>query len=155
MSGQGRGTEAPWWIPANGWMGIFLRAWKNTGEQRLSLVAAGVAYYLLLALFPAVAAFVSSYGLVENPADVTRHVRALSSLLPASTVEVIGDELHQIVSASSNSLGVGAVIGILIALWSSLRGMAGMMSALNIAYHQRERRGFLRYNVTALLLTVL
>jgi membrane protein len=78
-------------------------------RAKTSLVAAGVAYYLLLALFPAMAAFVSSYGLVENPADVTRHVRALSSLLPASTVKVIGDELHQIVSASSNSLGFGAV----------------------------------------------
>ena len=78
-------------------------------RAKTSLVAAGVAYYILLALFPAMAAFVSSYGLVENPADVTRHVRALSSLLPASTVKVIGDELHQIVSASSNSLGFGAV----------------------------------------------
>jgi membrane protein len=155
MLGRGRGTEALWQIPSIGWVAIFCRAWKNTGEQRLSLVAAGVAYYLLLALFPAVAAFVSSYGLVENPADVTRHVRALSSLLPASTVNVIGNELHQIVSASNNSLGFGAVVGILIALWSSLRGMAGMMSALNIAYHQPERRGFLKYNVTALLLTML
>ena len=66
----------------------------------------------------------------------------------------IGDELAQLVSASSKSLGLGAVIGIAIALWSGVRGMTGMMTALNIAYAQPERRGFIAFNATALVLTV-
>jgi membrane protein len=111
-------------------------------------------YYLLLALFPALAALISVYGLVANPADVTNSVQSLSGMLPPSTVELIGGGLQQLVSASSKSLGVGAVIGIAIALWSGVRGMTGIMTALNIANGQPEGRGFIRFNTTALLLTV-
>jgi membrane protein len=151
---RGREAEAPWQITARGWAHILYRVWKDTGKKNLSLVAGGVTYYLLLALFPALAALVSVYGLVANPADMTKSVQSLSGMLPPSTVKLIGDELHQLVSASSKSLGLGAVIGIVIAIWSSVRGMTGMMTALNIAYAQPERRGVIRFNVTALVLTV-
>jgi membrane protein len=151
---RGREAEAPWQIPARGWADILRRAWKDTGKRNLSLVAGGVTYYLLVALFPAFAALVSVYGLVANPADVANSVQSLSGMLPPSTVQLIGDELAQLVSASSKSLGLGAVIGIAIALWSGVRGMTGMMTALNIAYAQPERRGFIRFNATALVLTV-
>jgi membrane protein len=135
-------------------MNILFRVWKDTGKKNLSLVAAGVTYYLLLALFPALAALVSVFGLVANPADMTKSVQSLSGMLPPSTVTLIGDGLQQLVSASHKSLGLGAVIGIVIALWSGVRGMTGMMAALNIAYAQKERRGFIRFNVTAMVLTV-
>src|SRR3984893_12275681 len=151
---RGRAAEAPWQIPAHGWADILRRAWKNTGKRNLSLVAGGVTYYLLLAVAPALAALVSVYGLVADPADVASSVQSLSGMLPPSTVELIGDEFAQLVSASSKSLGLGAVIGIAIALWSGVRGMTGMMTALNIAYAQPERRGFIRFNATALVLTV-
>ena len=150
----GREAEAPWQIPARGWADILRRAWKDTGKRNLSLVAGGVTYYLLVALFPAFAALVSVYSLVANPADVANSVQSLSGMLPPSTVELIGDELAQLVSASSRSLSLGAVIGIAIALWSGMRGMTGMMTALNIAYAQPERRGFSEFNATALVLTV-
>ncbi|HVC54030.1 MAG TPA: YihY/virulence factor BrkB family protein [Stellaceae bacterium] len=153
---QSRGNEAkaPWHIPARGWADILSRAWKGTSKRNLSLVAGGVTYYLLLALFPALAALVSVYGLVANPADVTNSVQSLSGMLPPSTVALISGGLQQLVSASSKSLGLGAVIGIAIALWSGVRGMTGIMTALNIAYGQPEGRGFIRFNTTALLLTV-
>jgi membrane protein len=150
---RGHEAHAPWKIPVRGWTDILRRVWKDTGKRNLSLVAGGVTYYLLLAVFPALAALVSVYGLVANPADVAKSVQSLSGMLPSSTVEVIGEELQQLVSASSRSLGFGAVIGIVIALWSGVRGMRGMMAALNIAYDQPEGRGFIRFNVTALLLT--
>jgi membrane protein len=151
---RGHEADAPWQIPARGWADILRRAWKDTAERNLSLVAGGVTYYLLLALFPALAALVSVYGLVANPAGVTKSVQSLSGMLPPSTVQLIGDRLAQLVSASSKSLSLGAVIGVAIALWSGVRGMTGMMTALNIAYDQRERRGFVRFNATALVLTV-
>jgi membrane protein len=151
---RGREAEAPWQITARGWADILYRVWKDTGKKNLSLVAGGVTYYLLLALFPAVAALVSVYGLVADPADMAKSVQSLSGMLPPSTVKLIGDELRQLVSASSKSLGLGAVIGIVIAIWSSVRGMTGMMTALNIAYAQPERRGFIKFNATALVLTV-
>ena len=152
---RGREAEAPWQIPAGGWADILRRAWKDTGKRNLSLVAGGVTYYLLLALFPALAALVSVYGLVANPADAAKSVQSLSGMLPQSTVELIGGELRQLVSASDKSLSLGAVTGILIALYSSVRGMTGMMAALNIAYGQSERRGYIRFYATALLLTVM
>jgi membrane protein len=151
---RGREAETPWRMPARGWADILRRAWKDTGKRNLSLVAGGVTYYLLLALFPALAALVSVYGLVANPADVAKSVQSLSGMLPPSTVELIGGELTQLLSVSSKSLGLGAVIGIVIAFWSGVRGMTGIMTALNIAYDQPERRGFIRFNATALLLTV-
>jgi membrane protein len=135
-------------------MDILHRAWKGTVERNLSLVAGGVTYYLLLALFPGLAAVISIYGLFANPAEIAKSVQSLSGMLPPSTVVMIGDGLTQLTSASSKSLGLGAVIGIVIALWSGVRGMIGMMTALNIAYDQPELRGFLRFNATALVLTV-
>lgn len=155
QQGQGRGVETPWQMPVRGWADILLRTWKDTGNKDLSLVAAGVAYYLVLALFPALAALVSLYGLFVNRTDMTKDVQSLAGMLPSSTVKLIGDELRQLVSASSRSLSVGAVIGIVIALASSVRGMTGMMAALNIAYGQPERRGYIRFYATALLLTVI
>lgn len=151
---RGRDADAPWQIPVRGWLDILRRAWKGTADRNLSLVAGGVTYYLLLAVFPGVAALVSVYGLVANSADVAKVVQSLSGLLPPSIVGLVGDELTQLASASRPSLGLGAIIGIVIALWSSVRGMAGMMAALNIAYDQPERRGFIRFNATALALTV-
>jgi len=151
---RGRESDAPWQITARGWGDILYRVWKDTGKKNLSLVAAGVTYYLLMALFPALAALVSVYGLIADPAEMTKRVQSLSGMLPPSTVNLIGDELQQLVSASNRSLGLGAVVGIVIALWSGVRGMTGMMTALNIAYAQEERRGFLRFNITALALTV-
>lgn len=151
---RGHGAKAPWQISVRGWAGILHQVWRDTSKKNLPLVAGGVTFYLLLALFPALAALVSIYGLIANPADMAKSVQSLSSMLPPSTVKLIGDELHQLVSASSKSLGLGAVIGIVIALWSGVRGMTGMMTALNIAAAQPEERGFIRFNVTAVGLTV-
>jgi membrane protein len=147
-------ADAPWQMPARDWMDILRRTWKDTCKKNLSLVAAGVTYYLLLALFPALAALVSVWDLVARPADVTKSVQSLSGILSPSTVRLISTELHQLVSASSKSLGLGAVISIVIALYSGVRGMTGMMAALNIAYDQPEGRGYIKFYATALLLTV-
>src|SRR5579862_6699070 len=117
---------------------ILRQAWKDSGRKDLSLVAAGVTYYLLVALFPALAALISVYGLVENPAGMTKDIQSLSGLLPPSIVRLASLTLRELISASSGSLGLGAIIGIGIALFSGMRGMTGMMAALNIAYGQTE-----------------
>ncbi len=139
---RGHEAESPWQVSVRGWMDILRRAWTTSAERNLSLVAGGVAYYVLLALFPTLAALVSIYGLVANPVDVVMHTHALSGILPASAVAALDNELHQLSNTSSKSLGLGAVIGFFIAVWSALRGMRGFISALNIAYGQPERRGF-------------
>ena len=151
---RGREAETPSRMQSRSWTDILRQAGKNTYEKNLSLVAGGVAYYLLFALFPAAAALISLYCLVANPADVMKHVQSLSGMLPSSTVKLIGVALNQLVSVSSKSLGLGAIIGIVIALWSGLNGMTGMMTAITIAYAQPERRGFLRFYVTGVLLSL-
>jgi membrane protein len=150
---RGRRAQGPWQIPVRGWADILRRAWQGARTRNLSLVAGGVTYYLLVALFPALAALVSVYGLATNPADVAKSVLALSDMLPPAAVALIGRELAELVAVSNRSLGLGAVIGFAIALWSSVRGMTGLIAALNIAYDQPERRGFVRLYATALLLT--
>ena len=134
---------------------ILRQTWKDIGKKDLSLVAAGVTYYLLVALFPALAALISVYGLVENPAGMTKDVQSLSGLLPPSIVRLANAALRELISASSGSLGLGAIIGIWIALFSGMRGMTSMMAALNIAHGQTETRGYVRFYATALLLAVL
>jgi membrane protein len=134
---------------------ILRQTWKDIGKKDLSLVAAGVTYYLLVALFPALAALISVYGLVENPAGMTKDVQSLSGLLPPSIVRLANAALRELISASSGSLGLGAIVGIGIALFSGMRGMTSMMAALNIAYGQTETRGYVRFYATALLLSVL
>jgi len=141
-------------IPVRVWKDIIRRAWKDFQDKHLSLVAGGVTYYLILALFPGLAALVSLYGLIADPAQIEAQLNSLGGFLPDSATQLIGAELHQLASASGGALGIGVVAGILVALWSASRGMSGMITALDIAYGQPEHRGFFRFNMIALLLTL-
>ena len=151
---RGREAERPQDAPVPDWKDIIRRAWKDFGDKNLSLVAGGVTYYVILALFPGLAALVSIYGLVADPNQIEKQVNVVSGLLPDSARDLISGELHQLASASNGALGIGLVVGVLLALWSASRGMSGMISALDIAYDQPERRGFFRFNMIALLLTL-
>lgn len=151
---RGREAKRPQDIPARGWKDVLLRAWRHSNERNMSLIAGGVTYSVLVALFPGLAALVSIYGLVADPHQVEKQINAMSGLMAPSAQKLIGDELHQLVSASSGALGIGVIIGILIALYSASRGMSGMISALDIAYDQEERRSFIKFNLIALALTV-
>ena len=123
-------------------------------EQNLFLIAGGVTYAILLALFPGLASLVSLYGLVLDASQIEKQVSALSAILPAQTQQLLTDQLHQLVEASGGTLGIGAVVGIVLALWSASRGMSGLITTLNIAYEEKERRGFFKLNMIALGLTL-
>ncbi len=151
---RGREAEQPTDIPPKGWKDVFRRAWNHTGEDNISLAAGGVTYYVLLALFPGLAALVSIYGLFSNPAQVQQQVAALSGVLPAQAQTLIAGELKQITTSSGGALSFGAVIGFLIALYSASRGVGGLMIGLNIAYEEKERRSMLRQYLVAILLTL-
>jgi hypothetical protein len=109
-----------------------------------------VTYAVLLALFPGLAALVSLYGLVFDASQIERQVAALSGVLPAQTQELLSQELHNLAQASSGALGFAAIVGLMLALWSASRGMSGLITALNIAYEEKERRGFFKLNLVAL-----
>jgi membrane protein len=152
---RGRTASEPHQIPMPGWKDILVRSWKEVSENNIFLVSGGVTYAVLLALFPALAALVSIYGLLFDPAQVERQVASLSSILPQESTQMIGDELHKLVTAPHGSLSIGAAVALLLALWSASRGMSGLITAFNIAYEQKETRGFFKFNLIAIGLTVL
>jgi membrane protein len=152
--GRGREAEHPGEIPPRGWKDVLWRAWKEVSDQNLFLIAGGVTYAILLALFPGLAALVSLYGLVFDAGQIEQQVAALSGVLPTQTQELLSQELHSLVQASSGALSFAAVVGLLLALWSASRGMSGLITAINIAYEEKERRGFFRLNLIAIGLTL-
>lgn len=151
---RGRSATSPHQIPMPGWKDILVRSWREVSANNIFLVSGGVTYAVLLALFPALAALVSIYGLLLNPEQVEQQVAALSHILPPESTQMIGDELHNLVTASHGSLSISAGVALLLALWSSSRGMSGLITALDIAYDEKETRSFFKLNLLAIGLTV-
>ena len=153
-TGRGREADRPTQIPPAGWKDVLLRAWSEVSEANLLLVAGGVTYAILLALFPGLAALVALYGLLLDPSQIEKQVGALSGILPEQAQQMLSDELHTLVSSSSGALGLSAIVALLFALWSASRGMSGLITALNIAYEEQEKRGFFKLNLIAVGLTI-
>ena len=149
-----RAATDPRQIPVSGWKDVLVRAWGDVSESNIFLVAGGVTYAILVALFPGLAALVSIYGLLLDPAQVERQVAALANVLPPESVQMISDQLHKLVSASTNTLSISAGVALVLALWSASRGMSGLISALNIAYREKETRSFLKFNALAIGFTL-
>jgi membrane protein len=154
-SGAGRRAESPTEIPAQGWWAILQRVWAEIGRDNMSIIAAGCAFYAMLALFPALTAMVSIYGLVADPAAVQQHVSALEGILPQEAASLIVGQMQSVASGSSGVLGWSAAIAILLALYSASSGVKTLFTALNVAYEEEETRGFIRFNLTALVFTFL
>lgn len=150
---RGRRAQRPREIPKKGWKDILLRVKEEQSRDNLSLVAAGVAFYAFLAVFPTIAALISIYGIVADPATVQQQLSQISGFLPGEAQQVINQQLSRIVSQSGGALGIGLAVGILASLWSANKGMKGLMAALNIAYGEDESRGFFKKNGVSLLLT--
>jgi membrane protein len=151
---RGRAAETPREIPATGWRDVLWRVKDQVSEDNLSLVAAGVAFYGLLAIFPGIAATVSIYGLVVEPQTVSAQLAATSELLPSESRGIIEEQLTRVTSGATAALGLGAIVSLLLALWSANKGTQSLISALNIVYDEREKRGFLRLTLISLGLTL-
>lgn len=141
-------------IPPAGWWQILRRAFAESSADNVSMLAGGVAFFAFLAVFPALIAAGTLYGLVADPAQVAGQVQGLAGALPSSAQPLVTDQLAALTSGSGGALGIGLVVSLLAALWSASSGTANLMQAVNIAYDEREERGFLRLRGTALLLTV-
>ncbi|HEY6879860.1 MAG TPA: YihY/virulence factor BrkB family protein, partial [Polyangiales bacterium] len=125
----------------------------DSGEDRLSLVAAALAFWATLALFPALIALVSLFGLVANPLTIEAGMNKLSDLMPPGARELLRDQLHALVTTPSSSLSLGLLISVIAALWSASSGVDALVDAINVAYDKVERRNFLRRRVMSLLMT--
>ena len=152
--GRGRQATRPSQIPWLGWKDILKRTWQETGADDLDLVSAGVAFYWMLALFPAMAALISLYGLFADPADVQRQMEAVAFLMPGEVAQVIKGQLIAIVQAAPSGLSLGVLVSLVIAIYSATKGTTAIVQALNIAYEEEDRRGFIRNTLLSLGLTV-
>ena len=151
--GRGRQADAPSEIPAAGWKDIALRLYKEFSNDRILLVAAGVTFYAILALFPAVAALVSIYGAVADPSTINQHLNELRGVLPDGAIDIVGGQVKRLTAKGDTALGLTAVVGILISLWSANGGMKAVFDALNIAYEEEEKRSFVMLNLQSLAFT--
>jgi len=151
---RGRRATSPGGIPARGWGEILKRAFANIAGDHLTLVAAGVAFFFLLGLFPGLAAVVSIYGWIADPNTVAGHVDEVAAVLPGDVADIVRNQIESI-AADSTAAGWGAVISVLLAIWAGSKAMKGMVQALNIAYNQKESRGMIKQQVVYLSLTLL
>lgn len=152
--GRGRLAQTPTDIPPRGLRDVFWRVVESVSNDRVTMVAAGVTFYLLLALFPALTAIVSLYGLLADPIEMTGHVRDMASVLPADAFAVFSDQLRSLVESRESALGAAFIIGLLVALWSAHIGTLAMFDAMNVAYGEVEKRSLLWLNLIALSFTL-
>jgi membrane protein len=151
---HGRQADVPQEIPPRGWKAIAKRTAKEVKQDQVPLLAAGVAFYALLSLFPAIIAGVSIYGLVADPTTVQDQIANLTKLLSPETAKLVGEQLKQVTSGAGGALGLATVIGILTALWSASSGMKALITGVNLAYDETEGRKFVKLRGLALLLTL-
>ncbi|TMJ64663.1 MAG: YihY/virulence factor BrkB family protein [Alphaproteobacteria bacterium] len=152
--GRGRSADKPTEIPAKGWKDIAWRVYDGIQNDRVLLVASGVTFYALLALFPATAALVSLYGLFSDASTINEHLRLVSGFLPQGALEVIGDQVKRIASKGQATLGFAFLGTLALSLWGANAGTKSVFDALNIIYKEREKRSFIQLTLRSLMFTV-
>jgi membrane protein len=150
---RGREAEQPADIPHKGWWDVLWRVKTQIDDDNVSIVAAGLGLFALLALFPSLAATVAIYGLFSSPQVIAVQVQSFGGLIPQAGLQFLEQQLNQLMS-DRGTLSISVVISILLALWSARQGMTALMSAMNVAYNERERRGLFRRLFVSLGFTV-
>lgn len=141
--GRGREAAAPHQIPLRGWRDVLFRTFTEVNQDRLSIVAGGVTFYSLLAIFPAVGVFVSLYGLFADVSQVNAQLADLSLVIPDEALAVVGDQMTRLAGGEPATLSAAFVISLLLSVWSANAGMTALFAGLNVAYDEAERRNFL------------
>jgi membrane protein len=140
-------------LPWTAWKSILARVYQQFNDDRLLSIAAGIVFYALLAVFPAITAFVAFYGFFSDPTTIAGHLEALQDVVPASAFGILSEQVNRAASGTMQ-LGLTSVLALLFAVWSANSGTKAIMDALNVVYGEREQRGFLRLNFVSLLLTL-
>ncbi len=152
--GRGRSAQSPLQIPVRGWKDILWRAWTDFNADNIPQVAGGVAFFGLLAIFPAMAAFVSLYGLFSDVDTARKQLSLLAGVIPGDALTLIGDQMVRIAATKHAGLGVAFVVGLLVSIWSANAGMKALFVGLNVAFEEKEKRNFLKLNLVALAFTL-
>jgi membrane protein len=140
-------------ISVLGWKDIVLRFYQNISKHRVVLVAAGIAFYSILALFPAIAALVALYGLFADPATIAGQLDKISGFVPEGATDVVRDQLNRLAAQGGSTLGVAFIVGLAVSLWSANAGIKSLFDGLNIVYSEEEKRGLIKLNLLSLAFT--
>lgn len=140
-------------ISVLGWKDIVLRFYQNISKHRVVLVAAGITFYSILALFPAIAALVALYGLFADPATIAGHLDKISGFVPEGAADVVRDQLNRLAAQGGSTLGVAFIVGLAVSLWSANAGIKSLFDGLNIVYSEEEKRGLIKLNLLSLAFT--
>jgi membrane protein len=151
--GRGRNAATPSDIPARGWKDILLRVYANISRHRVLAIAAGVTFYSILAVFPAISTLVSLYGLFADPGAVAIHLDRTSSVLPGGAIDIVRDQMTRVASQGHGALGLTFLLSLVAALWSANAGVKALFDALNVVYDEEEKRGIIKLNAISLLVT--
>ncbi|MBM7070083.1 YihY/virulence factor BrkB family protein [Actibacterium sp. 188UL27-1] len=151
---RGRAAETPTDIPALGWKDIAFRVKDEIAADRVGLIAAGVAFYGLLALFPAITALIAISGLIVEPSQIVDQLESLSGLMPEEVISIVTAQASKVAGSHGGGLGLAAIAGVLIALYSASKGMASLIEGINVAYDEEEKRGFIRLKLVTFALTL-
>ena len=151
---RGREAHTPTQIPARGWFDVLTRVKNQLDTDNVSIVAAGLALYSLLAIFPALTAIVLIYGLFASPEQVSEQLQMFGGLLPPEGLAILERQLGTLAAQGDQTLGVGLILAVLVALWSARKGMVALMTAANVAYDEEETRGIFRRLFISLAFTI-
>lgn len=151
---RGHRASSPWEMPKRAWRDIARRTYKRTWDDNIALVAAGVAFYGFFALLSLLGLIVLVYGFVANPLTVIEHMQALTAILPQDVAFIIGDQLMNAVRASEKTKGLAILLAFLVATYGGTNGAASVITALNIAYEEKERRSLFRFYLLAVTMTL-
>jgi membrane protein len=150
-----RSATTPSEIPRRGWKDILLRVYHGISEDRILLVAAGVTFYALLAIFPGIAALISIYGLFADPGSMANHLDTIANVAPGGAIDVLHEQTTRLASQGGTTLGVSFLISLAISLWTANSGVKAVFDALNIVYEEDEKRRFIKLNLVTLTFTIL
>jgi membrane protein len=150
----GANADHPLEMSWDAWKQVLLRVKDSIATDNLSVVCAGIAFLGVLAAFPALAALVTLYGLIADRTQLAEHLGILSALMPKDAFDIIKNQLNELVSTDDTKLGFGFVFSVVVALWSASRGAVALMTAMNVAYDEEEKRGFITRNIIALSFTL-
>ena len=152
--GRGREANTPGEIPPRGWADILWRVFWAISENRILTTSGGVAFFALLAIFPAIAAIVSLYGLFTDPNTISNQLSVLAGILPFGILQVVTDQITLLAKQGTQTLGTAFVVSVILAIVSANSGVAALFDALNVVYDEREKRSFAMFYLITLLFTV-
>lgn len=154
---RGRSAASPHDIPRAGWIDIIKRLFLAIGQDHIGIVAAGIAFYSLLAIFPAIASLIAVWGIIADARDIQIQLEVMSQALPPQAAQILVEQARAVAerAATGDGINIAALSGILLALASATRGTKSLMEGLNIVYREQERRNIIKVNLLAFGLTCL